>query len=125
MYHIFSPDSLIHEVLFRCPNAGIRAKASRSIPYVKEWASIYLRDAHARLAPQLHGYDLTIEDIYTLQQLCPYEVSFTCRPTCQANIYPIHRPSPLAIPNFVNFLRRMNGKALTMRKPLSLFRGTY
>jgi len=55
----------------------MRSKASRSLSYIKQWASIYLQDAHARLAPQLHGYDLTIEEIYTLQQLCAYEVSLT------------------------------------------------
>ena len=40
---------------------------------MRKWAEIYLKDAQARLAPQLHGYDLTIEDVYTLQQLCAYE----------------------------------------------------
>ncbi|KAL5520653.1 hypothetical protein ACEPAF_2654 [Sanghuangporus sanghuang] len=56
-----------------CPNAGDRSKSDRAIPYVQEWTSIYLRDAHARLAPQLKGYDLSIEDIYILQQMCAYE----------------------------------------------------
>ncbi|KAI0367460.1 phosphoglycerate mutase-like protein [Pilatotrama ljubarskyi] len=56
-----------------CPNAGDRTKSDRAIPYVKQWASIYLRDALDRLRPQLHGYELTIEDVYTLQQMCAYE----------------------------------------------------
>jgi len=40
---------------------------------VREWAGIYLQAAVERLGPQLHGYDLSIEDVYTLQQLCAYE----------------------------------------------------
>ncbi|KAI0825291.1 phosphoglycerate mutase-like protein [Trametes gibbosa] len=56
-----------------CPNAGDRTKSDRAIPYVKQWASIYLHDALERLRPQLHGYELTIEDVYTLQQMCAYE----------------------------------------------------
>ncbi|KAH9927417.1 phosphoglycerate mutase-like protein [Epithele typhae] len=46
-----------------CPNAGDRSKADRGTAY----------DALARLKPQLHGYELTIEDVYTLQQTCAYE----------------------------------------------------
>ncbi|KAI0327286.1 phosphoglycerate mutase-like protein [Cubamyces sp. BRFM 1775] len=56
-----------------CPNARDRTKSDRAIPYVREWASIYLNDALERLRPQLHGYELTIEDVYTLQQMCAYE----------------------------------------------------
>ncbi|KAI0638912.1 phosphoglycerate mutase-like protein [Trametes polyzona] len=56
-----------------CPNAGDRTKSDRAIPYVKQWASIYLKDALDRLRPQMHGYELTIEDVYVLQQLCAYE----------------------------------------------------
>jgi hypothetical protein len=52
-----------------------KSKAARSLTYVKEWTSIYLKDAHARLASQLHGYDMTIEDTYIMQQMCAYEVS--------------------------------------------------
>lgn len=57
-----------------CPNAGDRTKSDRAIPYVQQWAGIYLKDALARLRPQMHGYELTIEDVYTLQQTCAYEV---------------------------------------------------
>ncbi|OSD05745.1 phosphoglycerate mutase-like protein [Trametes coccinea BRFM310] len=56
-----------------CPNARDRTKSDRAIPYVKQWADIYLKDALARLRPQMHGYELTIEDVYTLQQMCAYE----------------------------------------------------
>jgi hypothetical protein len=56
-----------------CPNTKIPSKATRSLGYLEEWTSIYLKDAHARLASQLHGYDMTIEDTYIMQQLCAYE----------------------------------------------------
>ncbi|KAL1743624.1 histidine phosphatase superfamily [Schizophyllum fasciatum] len=56
-----------------CPNANDRRKADRGTQYVEEWAAVYLKDAHARLAAQFHGYDLTIEDTYVLQQMCAYE----------------------------------------------------
>ena len=57
-----------------CPNADDKSKADRAIWYVRKWANIYLKDAQTRLAPQLKGYDLSIEDVYTLQQMCAYEV---------------------------------------------------
>ena len=60
-----------------CPNAGDRSKSDRGVTYVKEWASIYLKDALDRLRPQMLGYELTIEDVYTLQQMCAYEVCGT------------------------------------------------
>lgn len=41
---------------------------------MKEWAAIYLQDARDRLQAQIDGYNLTIEDVYTMQQMCPYEV---------------------------------------------------
>ena len=59
----------------RCPNTDIKSKSDRGLWYVKKWAAIYLKDAQTRLAPQMQGYDLTIEDIYALQQMCAYEVS--------------------------------------------------
>ncbi|RPD81516.1 phosphoglycerate mutase-like protein [Lentinus tigrinus ALCF2SS1-7] len=56
-----------------CPNASDRSKSDRGVAYVKEWAEIYLKDALARLRPQMQGYELTTEDVYTLQQMCAYE----------------------------------------------------
>lgn len=53
----------------RCPNAKIPSKADRAIPYVKEWVSVYLKNALLRLQPQMNGVELTLEDIYTLQQV--------------------------------------------------------
>ena len=53
----------------RCPNARIPRKADRGTIFLKEWVAVYLKDAHERLAPQLKGIDLTIEDTYVLQQV--------------------------------------------------------
>ncbi|KAI0349614.1 phytase [Trametes cingulata] len=56
-----------------CPNARDHAKGDRGVHYVRQWADIYLQDALARLQPQIHGLHLSIEDVYTMQQLCAYE----------------------------------------------------
>ncbi|KAF8061714.1 histidine phosphatase superfamily [Lyophyllum atratum] len=56
-----------------CPNARVARRADRGVWYVKRWAAIYLKDAHARLRKQLKGYQLTIEDAYVMQQMCAYE----------------------------------------------------
>ncbi|EKM51374.1 uncharacterized protein PHACADRAFT_129290 [Phanerochaete carnosa HHB-10118-sp] len=56
-----------------CPNTDDKTKADRGTWFVRKWAEVYLKDAQARLAPQIHGYNLTIEDVYTLQQMCAYE----------------------------------------------------
>ena len=97
-----------------CPNARDRSKSDRGVEYVKQWSAIYLKDALERLRPQLHGYGLTIEDVYTLQQMCAYEV---CTPSsfslCMVLIAP--RPSQLVIPSSASSLRRKNGKVSTMR----------
>jgi hypothetical protein len=42
---------------------------------VKEWTNIYLKEAQERLQEQIDGYTFTIEDVYTMQQMCAYEVS--------------------------------------------------
>ena len=60
-----------------CPNANDRSKSDRGVWYVQRWADIYLKDARDRLAKQILGFDLTIENIYSMQQTCAYEVRFT------------------------------------------------
>ncbi len=57
-----------------CTNSHDHAKGDRGTPYVRQWAEIYLRDALVRLRAQITGVDLVIEDAYTMQQLCAYEV---------------------------------------------------
>ncbi|KAI0928198.1 hypothetical protein AcW2_004285 [Taiwanofungus camphoratus] len=56
-----------------CPNAGDPSKADRGLFYVQQWTSVYLKNTLTRLAPQMSGYNLTTEDVYTMQQLCAYE----------------------------------------------------
>ncbi|KAF9009542.1 histidine phosphatase superfamily [Cyathus striatus] len=56
-----------------CPNANIKSKSDRGNWYVRHWADIYLKDAWQRLRPQLKGYDLSVEDVYVMQQMCAYE----------------------------------------------------
>ncbi|OBZ66403.1 3-phytase A [Grifola frondosa] len=56
-----------------CPNANVRSKSDRALPYVRQWAEIYLAAAHQRLRPLMKGYDLSVEDVYTFQQMCAYE----------------------------------------------------
>lgn len=67
-----------------CPNAHVHAKGDRGTQFVREWADVYLRDAQARLSAQITGIDLTIEDVYTMQQLCAYEVSHSAPPGSQS-----------------------------------------
>ncbi len=83
--------------------------------YVEHWAAIYLKDALARLKPQLKGYDLTIEDIYVLQQMCAYEVSLFPELGNVAN-QSCSRPSPWGTQNFAAYSRKRNGTVLTTRK---------
>ncbi|KAK7054004.1 AB hydrolase-1 domain-containing protein, partial [Favolaschia claudopus] len=56
-----------------CPNSNDRGKADRGRAYVEKWAGVYLKDAVKRLQPQIEGYELSVEDVYVLQQLCAYE----------------------------------------------------
>ncbi|KAF8894812.1 histidine phosphatase superfamily [Infundibulicybe gibba] len=56
-----------------CPNARVPEKSDRGVYYQKEWVAIYLENARKRLQAQISGLELTIEDIYTMQQMCPYE----------------------------------------------------
>ncbi|KAJ7063679.1 histidine phosphatase superfamily [Mycena amicta] len=56
-----------------CPNANVKSISDRGRSYVAKWASIYLDKARQRLQPQLNGFELAIEDVYIMQQLCAYE----------------------------------------------------
>jgi hypothetical protein len=59
---------------------------------VKEWTDIYLRAAQDRLQKQIDGYTFTIEDVYTMQQMCAYEVGFAHYLHPQAFNDPYFRP---------------------------------
>ncbi|KAM6489807.1 phosphoglycerate mutase-like protein [Amanita muscaria] len=58
---------------YTCPNAFEPKRGGRGAWYVKKWANKYLKDAQTRLQKQIRGFDLSIEDVYTMQLLCPYE----------------------------------------------------
>ena len=66
-----------------CANANAHNKGDRSLPYVKEWAGIYLAEAQKRLQADLQpseggqGFNLEIEDAYRMQQMCAYEVAYS------------------------------------------------
>src|ERR1700753_3481376 len=57
-----------------CPNASDKSKADRGKAFVSAWADVYLAKAVKRLQKQMVGYNFSVEDVYMLQQLCPYEV---------------------------------------------------
>jgi hypothetical protein len=42
--------------------------------YLEKWANVYLEGARKRIQKLLKGYDLTIEDTYSMQNMCAYEV---------------------------------------------------
>ena len=104
----------------RCPNAKIPSRADRSIPYVREWTSIYLQDATRRIQKEINGLDIDTVDVYTMQQLCAYEVCIhrTCGHIGRA-LMPIYRICDRqwrwVIASSVSSSRRMNGRALNIR----------
>jgi hypothetical protein len=57
-----------------CLNANDPLKADRRRVKVAQWAGMYLACAVGRLQPLTKGYELRVEDVYVLQQLCAYEV---------------------------------------------------
>ncbi len=61
-----------------CPNGRDHTKGERATPFVREWGDVYLQAALKRLQPQIGGLDLRIEDVYSMQQLCAYEVRARC-----------------------------------------------
>jgi hypothetical protein len=104
-----------------CPNAKDNTKANRGIVYTKKWAETYLKDAQARLAPQIKGYDLTIEDMFTLQQMCAYEVS-PC-PKLYTEMFldqAWNRPLPSGSQNSARSSRKTNGQVSIMRADASV-----
>ncbi|KAE9404951.1 phosphoglycerate mutase-like protein [Gymnopus androsaceus JB14] len=56
-----------------CYNARYRPISNRGDWYVKKWAETYLVDTRKRLQASLQGYELSIEDTYTMQMMCAYE----------------------------------------------------
>lgn len=42
---------------------------------MKQWISVYLKDAKTRIQGYLDGYTLTLEDLFAMQTMCAYEAS--------------------------------------------------
>jgi len=56
-----------------CPNANGDIQAFLSNHFTTEWENIYLVEAQKRLSKQLVGFNLTITDVFQMQQTCVYE----------------------------------------------------
>ena len=86
-----------------------------------KWAAIYLQDAVKRLAPQIKGINLTLSDVFGMQEMCAYEVRLLFpHSTIQLrDVFIFFRPSLSAFPTSVIFSLKKNGTALntgTVRK---------
>jgi hypothetical protein len=57
-----------------CPNANDPLRADHGRAKVAQWAGVYLAGAVGRLRPLIEGYELQVEGMCVLQQLCAYEV---------------------------------------------------
>jgi len=110
--------SLIISLPSSCPNAQIHTKSDRGQWYIERWANIYLKDARKRLKKQLHGLDLSIEDVYIMQQMCPYEVLRLLFSLLAFQLNLILRPWHLDTLSSANSLRRKSGKGSIMRMSL-------
>ncbi|KAJ3564373.1 hypothetical protein NP233_g8339 [Leucocoprinus birnbaumii] len=56
-----------------CSNCKNKDKQGRSKWYSSRWKNIYLQNARERLAKDIPGFDLTIKDVYNMQEMCAYE----------------------------------------------------
>lgn len=41
-----------------------------------KWAEIYLKNALSRVGSQIEGLNLTITDLFEMQELCAFEVEY-------------------------------------------------
>jgi hypothetical protein len=57
---------------YQCPNANLPVSAGGTNASA-QWASVYLVNATARIAPLIKGYKWTLTDSYNAQSLCAYE----------------------------------------------------
>ncbi|KAF9559236.1 phytase [Agrocybe pediades] len=56
-----------------CKNFFAHGKGNRADWYFKKWVERYIVHAQKRLQTHMHGMNLTINDVYTMQQLCAFE----------------------------------------------------
>lgn len=57
---------------YQCPNSNTGVSAGGTNASA-QWASVYLANATARIAPLIQGYNWTVTDSYNAQSLCAYE----------------------------------------------------
>jgi hypothetical protein len=68
--HLYGDMNLIISRYYGCPQSN---KSTAGNTALAEWASVYLADATARLAPLAPGLNLNVTDVYNMQSLCAYE----------------------------------------------------
>ena len=110
--------------IIRCPNANDGSKSDRGRWYLERWAALYLKDAQRRLVTQLGGFDLTIEDVFTMQQMCAYEVRFVASlyVACIINETSFYtRRSRWDTPSSASCSQKTSGRDSTMGKPIRTF----
>jgi hypothetical protein len=61
---------------FVCPNSFNPAIGGQGTAMATKWINIYLKAATKRLASMITGVDLTVTDVFEMQQTCAYEVSY-------------------------------------------------
>ena len=64
----------LHYVFLR---PTVEAKASSGnfgVNQAQVWVQKYLRNAVNRLQPQIRGINLTVSDVFAMQEICAYEV---------------------------------------------------
>jgi hypothetical protein len=103
--------------VYRCPNHNDKSKGDRGTWYVAKWAPIYLKDALERLKGNMKGFDLVVEDVYAMQQLCAYEVHYPVDSVdlafANSSVYRLWRWDT---PSSVSYSPKRNGMDLTMRE---------
>lgn len=57
-----------------CPNSNTDGIGNLGSTKANLWKEVYLKAALGRLQPMITGYNLTINDLYVMQELCAYEV---------------------------------------------------
>ncbi|KAH7889210.1 histidine phosphatase superfamily [Phlebopus sp. FC_14] len=56
-----------------CSNSDDPTKGYRGTPLANDWKAIYLKKALRRLQKHITGMELTIDDVYAMQEMCGYE----------------------------------------------------
>lgn len=59
-----------------CPNSNNAIQAFGTVQSTK-WVNKYLQPALKRIGSQMKGFNLTVTDLLSMQQLCAYEVTDT------------------------------------------------